>query len=75
MSAGRALIVGVDGPRLRCSIPPSPAGSSAIWRRQTIAAFLAAIEGLVEEALEGRLADGTQIIHVSPLKVVLNVRD
>ncbi len=37
-----------------------------------LAAFLAAIDGLVKEGLVGRLEDATQIVYVSPLKALSN---
>ena len=45
----------------------APTGSG-----KTLAAFLAAIDTLVRQGLEGRLADVTQIIYVSPLKALSN---
>ncbi len=45
----------------------APTGSG-----KTLAAFLAAIEQLVREGLEGRLADETHIVYVSPLKALSN---
>ena len=40
----------------------APTGSG-----KTLAAFLAAIDSLVRQGLEGRLTDETQIVYVSPL--------
>jgi ATP-dependent Lhr-like helicase len=45
----------------------APTGSG-----KTFAAFLAAIDGLVREGLEGPLPDETQIVYVSPLKALSN---
>src|SRR5207237_1224843 len=45
----------------------APTGSG-----KTLAAFLAAIDALVKEGLEGRLEDRTQIVYVSPLKALSN---
>src|SRR6266699_6567608 len=45
----------------------APTGSG-----KTLAAFLAAIDDLVKQGLEGRLEDQTQIVYVSPLKALSN---
>src|SRR5512146_2476293 len=45
----------------------APTGSG-----KTLAAFLAAIDRLIRQGLEGRLQDETQIIYVSPLKALSN---
>src|SRR5262245_27717477 len=45
----------------------APTGSG-----KTFAAFLAAIDGLVREALDGTLPDETRIVYVSPLKALSN---
>ena len=45
----------------------APTGSG-----KTLAAFLAAIDSLVRQGLEGRLRDETQLIYVSPLKALSN---
>ena len=45
----------------------APTGSG-----KTLAAFLAAIDALVRQGLEGRLQDETQIVYVSPLKALSN---
>src|SRR6266496_927477 len=45
----------------------APTGSG-----KTLAAFLAAIDTLVRQGLEGRLADATQVVYVSPLKALSN---
>ena len=45
----------------------APTGSG-----KTLAAFLAAIDSLVRQGLEGSLEDATQIVYVSPLKALSN---
>jgi ATP-dependent helicase Lhr and Lhr-like helicase len=45
----------------------APTGSG-----KTLAAFLAAIDALVREGLEGRLGDQTQVVYISPLKALSN---
>ncbi len=45
----------------------APTGSG-----KTLAAFLAAIDSLVRQGLEGRLEDRTQVVYVSPLKALSN---
>src|SRR5215469_10706577 len=45
----------------------APTGSG-----KTLAAFLAAIDSLVRQGLEGRLTDETQVVYVSPLKALSN---
>src|SRR5918911_1603173 len=45
----------------------APTGSG-----KTLAAFLAAIDQLVRQGLEGRLTDETQVVYVSPLKALSN---
>ncbi|MGH7337297.1 MAG: DEAD/DEAH box helicase, partial [Myxococcota bacterium] len=45
----------------------APTGSG-----KTFAAFLAAIDALVREGLEGTLPDATQVVYVSPLKALSN---
>ncbi|HEX9700424.1 MAG TPA: DEAD/DEAH box helicase [Acidobacteriota bacterium] len=45
----------------------APTGSG-----KTLAAFLAAIDDLVVEGLDGALADETQVVYVSPLKALSN---
>jgi ATP-dependent Lhr-like helicase len=45
----------------------APTGSG-----KTLAAFLAAIDALVREGLQGTLADETRIVYVSPLKALSN---
>src|SRR3954454_21680111 len=39
---------------------------------KTLAAFMAAIDDLVRQGLEGRLTDETQVVYVSPLKALSN---
>jgi len=45
----------------------APTGSG-----KTLAAFLSAIDSLVRQGLDGRLADETQVVYVSPLKALSN---
>ncbi len=45
----------------------APTGSG-----KTLAAFLIAIDTLLRRAIEGRLACGTQVVYVSPLKALSN---
>ncbi len=45
----------------------APTGSG-----KTLAAFLIAIDGLFRQAAEGTLADGIQVVYVSPLKALAN---
>src|SRR5690349_4168247 len=45
----------------------APTGSG-----KTLAAFMAAIDDLVRQGVEGRLADETQVVYVSPLKALSN---
>ncbi len=45
----------------------APTGSG-----KTLAAFLAAIDDLVRQGLEGRLTDAIQVVYVSPLKALSN---
>ena len=45
----------------------APTGSG-----KTLAAFLAAIDALVRQGLDGRLEDETQVVYVSPLKALSN---
>ncbi len=45
----------------------APTGSG-----KTLAAFLVCIDGLLRQALEGRLAPGTQVVYISPLKALSN---
>src|SRR5215471_1794808 len=51
----------------RHTLIAAPTGSG-----KTLAAFLAAIDQLVRQGLEGRLADATQVVYVSPLKALSN---
>jgi ATP-dependent Lhr-like helicase len=45
----------------------APTGSG-----KTLAAFLAAIDTLVKEGVDGRLEDATRVVYVSPLKALSN---
>src|SRR5260370_16096242 len=45
----------------------APTGSG-----KTLAAFLAAIDSLIRQGLDGHLADETQVVYVSPLKALSN---
>ncbi|MGI4831764.1 MAG: DEAD/DEAH box helicase [Janthinobacterium lividum] len=45
----------------------APTGSG-----KTLAAFLVCIDGLLRQALEGKLVPGTQVVYVSPLKALSN---
>src|SRR5215475_6512349 len=45
----------------------APTGSG-----KTLSAFLAAIDSLVRQGLEGKLEDATQVVYVSPLKALSN---
>lgn len=45
----------------------APTGSG-----KTLAAFLSAIDGLVRQAIAGKLEEGTQIVYISPLKALSN---
>src|SRR5215211_329494 len=45
----------------------APTGSG-----KTLAAFLAAIDSLVRQGLDGGLRDETQVVYVSPLKALSN---
>ena len=51
----------------RHNLIAAPTGSG-----KTLAAFLAAIDELVRQGLEGRLTDATQVVYVSPLKALSN---
>src|SRR5262245_44687164 len=51
----------------RHSLIAAPTGSG-----KTLAAFLAAIDDLVRQSVEGPLADATQVVYVSPLKALSN---
>ncbi|WOJ91222.1 DEAD/DEAH box helicase [Methylocapsa polymorpha] len=51
----------------RHTLIAAPTGSG-----KTLAAFLAAIDQLVRQGAEGRLADETQVVYVSPLKALSN---
>jgi ATP-dependent Lhr-like helicase len=53
-----------DRGRPRCLIA-APTGSG-----KTFAAFLAAIDGLIRQSLDGTLRDETQVLYVSPLKAL-----
>ena len=51
----------------RDALVSAPTGSG-----KTLAAFLFAIDGLLREALAGRLADETRVLYVSPLRALGN---
>ncbi|MGD0720186.1 MAG: DEAD/DEAH box helicase [Roseiarcus sp.] len=51
----------------RHTLVAAPTGSG-----KTLAAFLAAIDSLVRQGVEGRLAEETQVVYVSPLKALSN---
>ncbi|MBX5454032.1 MAG: DEAD/DEAH box helicase [Acidobacteriia bacterium] len=51
----------------RHTLIAAPTGSG-----KTLAAFLAAIDALIRQGLEGKLADATQVVYVSPLKALSN---
>jgi ATP-dependent Lhr-like helicase len=51
----------------RPTLIAAPTGSG-----KTLAAFLAAIDDLLRQGLEGRLADETQVVYISPLKALSN---
>src|SRR5690242_4851859 len=51
----------------RHALIAAPTGSG-----KTLAAFLAAIDQLVRQGLDGRLRDTTQVVYVSPLKALSN---
>jgi ATP-dependent helicase Lhr and Lhr-like helicase len=51
----------------RHTLIAAPTGSG-----KTLAAFLAAIDALLRQGLEGRLRDETQVVYVSPLKALSN---
>jgi ATP-dependent Lhr-like helicase len=51
----------------RHTLIAAPTGSG-----KTLAAFLAAIDDLVRQGVEGTLADATQVVYVSPLKALSN---
>ena len=51
----------------RHTLIAAPTGSG-----KTLAAFLAAIDNLVRQGLDGELEDATQVVYVSPLKALSN---
>jgi len=51
----------------RNALIAAPTGSG-----KTFAAFLAAIDSLLRQGLDGTLADGTPVVYVSPLKALSN---
>src|SRR5262245_10353692 len=51
----------------RHTLIAAPTGSG-----KTLAAFLAAIDSLVRQGVDGHLSDATQVIYVSPLKALSN---
>src|SRR5262249_9114703 len=51
----------------RTTLISSPTGSG-----KTLAAFLACIERLIRKAIEGCLADETEVLYISPLRALSN---
>ncbi|HTR77385.1 MAG TPA: DEAD/DEAH box helicase, partial [Gemmatimonadaceae bacterium] len=51
----------------RHALIAAPTGSG-----KTFAAFLSAIDGLLRQGVDGTLADGIQVLYVSPLKALSN---
>src|SRR5213080_3731128 len=51
----------------RNALIAAPTGSG-----KTFAAFLAAIDSLLRQGLDGTLRDGTQVVYVTPLKALSN---
>jgi ATP-dependent Lhr-like helicase len=51
----------------RNTLVAAPTGSG-----KTLAAFMAAIDDLVRQGLDGTLEDQTQVVYVSPLKALSN---
>jgi ATP-dependent Lhr-like helicase len=51
----------------RHTLIAAPTGSG-----KTLSAFLAAIDDLVRQGIEGKLEDATQVVYVSPLKALSN---
>ncbi len=51
----------------RSTLISAPTGSG-----KTLAAFLVAIDQLLRQAIDGRLAPGTQVVYISPLKALSN---
>src|ERR1051326_9376256 len=51
----------------RNALIAAPTGSG-----KTFAVFLAAIDALLRQGLDGTLGDGTQVVYVSPLKALSN---
>src|ERR1700761_490360 len=51
----------------RPALISAPTGSG-----KTLAAFLIAIDGLLRQAIEGRLESTTEVVYVSPLKALSN---
>jgi ATP-dependent Lhr-like helicase len=51
----------------RHTLIAAPTGSG-----KTLAAFLAALDSLVRQGMDGHLRDETQIVYVSPLKALSN---
>src|SRR5213596_765401 len=51
----------------RHTLIAAPTGSG-----KTLAAFLAAIDALIRQGVEGHLTDETQLVYVSPLKALSN---
>ena len=51
----------------RDTLIAAPTGSG-----KTLAAFLAALDSLIRQAADGKLADRTQVLYVSPLRALSN---
>src|SRR2546423_3585138 len=51
----------------RNTLIAAPTGSG-----KTLAAFLACLDRLLREALDGTLADATRVVYISPLKALSN---
>jgi ATP-dependent Lhr-like helicase len=51
----------------RNTLIAAPTGSG-----KTLAAFLACLDSLLRQSLDGTLTDGTQVVYISPLKALSN---